>query len=78
MYEIDRVLIAKSKKRKKKNLSLIWRLIKGSLFKRSNKKLYKFSGWGMDINHSDPPWETLPTTKDKIFEQIKIILIAFN
>ena len=40
--KVDRVLIAKSKKRKKKNLSLIWRLIKGSLFKRSNKNLYKF------------------------------------
>ena len=75
MYEIDRVLIAKSKKSKKKILSLIWRLIKGSLFKRSNKKLYKFSGWGMDINHSDPPWETLPTAKDKIFEQINNLLL---
>ena len=75
MYEIDRVLIAKSKKSKKKILSLIWRLIKGSLFKRSNKKLYKFSGWGMDINHSDPPWETLPTAKDKVFEQINNLLL---
>ena len=75
MYEIDRVLIAKSKSNKKKFLSSIWSLIKRNLFKSSPKKLYKFSGWGMDINHSDPPWETLPTLKDKIFEQINNILL---
>jgi len=71
MYEVDRVLIAKNKSKNKKLLSKFWNFLKKkSIFKNlftkeSNKS--KFSGWGLEINHSHPPWNILKKKSDVSF-----------
>lgn len=69
MYEIDRILVSRSKKNKNK-LSLYWNSIKRKLFKRSHAKKSKFSGWGIEIYHSSPPWQNSIKKEDEIFNKI--------
>jgi len=80
MYEVDRVLIAKSKKKNKKLFSNFWNYFKKKIaIKNFFTKESKFSGWGMEVNHSQPPWEVLQKesdlnfleTNNKLFNLIK-------
>ncbi len=72
MYEVDRVLIAK--KKNKNFLSKLWSSFKKNIFFK--KKLVKnsnnsnFSGWGMEVKHSKPPWMVLPKQEDINFLEI--------
>ena len=75
MYEIDRVLIAKSKRNKRSILSIFWNIIKTKLFGKKRYKAPKFSGWGMDVNHSPPPWEVMSKKEDKLFLQANQYLL---
>ena len=76
MYEIDRVLIAKSKKKSKKILSKIWTFFKKNFLKKNITPESKFSGWGLEINHSEPPWNILPTKSDLNFLEINEELLG--
>ena len=67
MYEVDRILIAKKKQKNKNFLSKSWNFFKKKIFSNKNKKISKFSGWGLEINHSEPPWNSKPTKDDLIF-----------
>ena len=67
MYEVDRVLIAKSKKKKKKISSKFWSFFKKRFFNKSSKPQTKFSGWGLEINNTKPPWVINPTESDITF-----------
>ena len=70
MYEVDRVLIAKNKSKEKKLFSKVWNNLKKSTFyKLLSKKsiISKFSGWGLEVNHSDPPWKVEQKESDKFF-----------
>ncbi len=72
MYEVDRVLIAKTKN--KKFFSKLWSYFKKNiLFKNllvKKPKDSKFSGWGMEVKHSKPPWTILPKETDLNFLEI--------
>lgn len=67
MYEVDRILIAKKKQKNKNFLSKFWSFLKKKIFLKKDKKISKFSGWGLEINHSEPPWNNKPTKDDLIF-----------
>ena len=74
MYEIDRVLSAKNKNKNKNLLSKFWKSLKNNFFARTllekNQNKSKFSGWGLEINHSDPPWKILQKDTDLNFIEI--------
>ena len=70
MYEIDRILISRSKKNKNK-LSLYWNSLKRKFFKKNRAEKSKFSGWGIEIYHSPPPWQNSRKKNDEIFNKIK-------
>ncbi len=74
MYEVDRVLIAKVKNKSKNKLSKFWKNIKkksifNNLLKKKQNKT-KFSGWGLEINYSEPPWKILQKDSDINFLKI--------
>ena len=75
MHEIDRILIAKSKKNKKNILSILWSSLKNKFLKKNKHNVPKFSGWGMDISHSLPPWIVKPKKNDELFLQINKTLL---
>tara|TARA_B100000945_G_scaffold274624_1_gene238114 strand:- start:368 stop:1219 length:852 start_codon:yes stop_codon:yes gene_type:complete len=68
MYEVDRVLIAKSKNNNKNLFSKFWNYLKKKIpFRGSYVKESKFSGWGLEVKHSKPPWEILQKETDLNF-----------
>lgn len=73
MYEIDRILISKSKKHKSK-LSLYWNSIKRKFFSKSHPKKSNFSGWGIEIYHSSPPWQN---SKKKMMKFLTKLITKF-
>ena len=79
MYEVDRVLIAKTKNKNKKLLSKFWSYFKKKIItKVISEKQYeksKFSGWGLEVKHSEPPWEILQKETDLNFLEINNKLI---
>ena len=68
MHEVDRVLIAKSKNKNKNLFSKLWNYLKKKFsFRSLYVKESKFSGWGLEVNHSKPPWDILQKETDLNF-----------
>ena len=74
MYEVDRVLTAKNKNKNKNFLSKLWNSIRKNIHLKKALRIghreNKFSGWGMEIKHSKPPWTILPKDTDLYFLEI--------